>query len=285
MAQALNKMADIFSRGKCDRMTLPWWQLRYEHTRAMRALLQELYASSTANKMLSALRGVLLECRRLGLMKADDYLVAIDIKQISAQKLPVGRFLSPDEIAALMNVCCRDVRAAGFRDGAMLAILRAGCRRSEVVGVDVADYDQQTGALNVRGGKGNKERTTYVPAGGMQAIGDWLLVRGDSPGALLLGINKGNAIQMDVRLSDQAVLRMLARRGPQAGVTNLSPHDFRRTFVSELLDLGADMVTVSRLVGHSSPETTARYDLRSEEAKQRAVSMLHLPYHRVAPIV
>jgi integrase len=60
-------------------------------------------------------------------------------------------------------------------------------------------------------------------------------------------------------MTPQAVLLIVQKRAQQAGVESFSPHDFRRTFCSDLLDAGVDIVTVQKLAGHASPVTTAKY--------------------------
>lgn len=151
----------------------PWHALRYQHTIAIRSLLAERYRPATANKLLAALRRVLLESRRLGLLSPDDYTRATDIADIKATTLPPGRALSAGELTALMSSCSADVTPAGVRDAALIALLsRGGLRRSEVVALTLMDYVSDTGALTVRAGKGRVERTTYLDGGSAAAVVD-----------------------------------------------------------------------------------------------------------------
>ena len=178
----------------------------------------------------------------------------------------------------MLDACGNDLKPAGARDAAIIAVLYScGLRRAELVGLDVADYDQDGGELRVTAGKGRKQRLVPVVNGAAQALGDWLAIRGNDPGAMfvsLKGPSKGG------RLTPQAIYNMLGKRAKQATVTNVSPHDFRRTVVGDLLDAGADIVTVQKLLGHSDPNITARYDRRPEAAKRKAVELLHVPYRR-----
>ncbi len=280
MARSLNVMAGVFSQGNCDHLTLPWWLLRYQHTSAMRSHLIEKYAPATANKMMSALRGVLTECQNLGLMSFEDGTRASKLKSVKSYRLPPGRALTRSEIAALMRVCCDDLSPMGYRDAALFAILMCGLRRAEVAAVEVKDFEPETGAIAVRAGKGQKDRITYLCPGGDEAVADWLKVRGDASGYLINPINKSKVINRDRGFTVQSVFDVIATRAEEAGVRHTSPHDFRRTFISNLLDSDVDTFSVQQLVGHASPATTAKYDRRGEETKRKAISSQHLPYHR-----
>lgn len=273
---ALDQIAQLLGYG--DALSCPWPQLRYQHTAALRAELAERYAPATANRMLAALRRVLQECWRLGQMTKEDADRAADIKIIKAEQLPAGRALSLEEVAALFDACAADATPAGVRDGALLATLVAtGLRRSEAVALDLADYTPASGALKVRSGKGRKDRMVYVAApAAVAALADWLTLRGNAPGPLFVASTRGGHLTPR-RLTDQAIALMLARRATQAQIADVSPHDLRRTYITQLLDAGADITTVQRLAGHADPATTARYDRRGECAKQAAAALLDLP--------
>jgi integrase len=145
--------------------------------------------------------------------------------------------------------------------------------------LDISDFTAATGMLVVRHGKGNRDRVVYATNGAADALADWLAVRGDEAGPLFLPVNKGGVVGGH-RLTGQAVLYILRRRAVRSGVTRLTPHDLRRTFISDLLDLGADISTVQRLAGHAQVTTTTRYDRRGEATKRRASELLHVPYVR-----
>jgi integrase/recombinase XerD len=282
MRAALDLVATMLTSGAADAQTLDWSAVRYQHAQAVRSGLAERYKPATVNKALSGLRGVLREAWRLGLVTSENYRRAADLEAVKGESLPPGRALTSGELKSLLGACSADETAAGPRDAALLALLYgAGLRRSEAVALDVSDYDSTTGMLVVRHGKGNRDRTGFATNGAADALADWLAVRGDEAGPLFLPVNKGGVVGGH-RLTGQAVLYILRRRALQGGVTRLTPHDLRRTFISDLLDLGADISTVQRLAGHAQVTTTTRYDRRGEATKRKASELLHVPYQRRA---
>jgi site-specific recombinase XerC len=177
MAEALESVARIASGGRVEADRFPWHRLRYQHTQAVRAALVETVsgrtgkplAPSTINKALSALRGVLREAWRLGLMSAEDLARATDLAPVRGSVPLRGRALEHWEVVALFRVCMEDPTPAGPRDAAILALgLGAGLRRAEVVALDLADVDLGREVVRVHG-KGRKIREVPVKGGTLEA--------------------------------------------------------------------------------------------------------------------
>jgi site-specific recombinase XerD len=144
--------------------------------------------------------------------------------------------------------------------------------------LQLSDFNPEDGSLRVRG-KGDKERLTYLNNGALDALLDWIAIRGDDAGPLLTRVNQRGVIQPE-GLTDQAIYNALAKRASEAEVAHFSPHDLRRTTASNLIDLTGDLSAVQGLLGHASVNTTVRYDMRGESAKKRAAGAWHLPYRR-----
>lgn len=277
VAQSLEVVARYLSQRKVGADRYPWGTVTYAQAQAARAYVAKRYAPATARKVVSALRGVLRRAWRLGLMSTDEYLRAADLEPVTGTAVPPGRRLGLGEIRALFDACAADQTGRGARDAAIIAVLvGTGIRRREAVDLAVASVNFAAGELEVVG-KGARARRVPLPAGTVAAVEAWLDVRGRKAGPLFYTSNAAGGLY-ERPLTGSAVYRMLARRRAQAGIATLSPHDFRRSFVSDLLDAGVDLAVVQRLVGHSGINTTARYDRRGEQAARAAVDLRHVPY-------
>lgn len=256
--------------------TLPWASLRYPHVAALRARLAARLAPATVNRLLCAVRGVLREAAKLEQMSTEDCARACAVPGVKGSRQPSGRALPAVELAALLAAC--DVAApGGTRDAALLSVAYgAGLRRAELVSLGVGAVDVATGAIRVIG-KGNIERIAYLPAWALVTVRAWLEVRGAEAGPLFARVDKAGAVDLSSALSDEAVRFLFKRLAARAGVAAFSPHDTRRSFISDLLEAGADISTVQQLAGHAQVTTTQRYDRRGEGSKRRAVALLRDP--------
>ncbi|MFN8531880.1 MAG: site-specific integrase [Anaerolineae bacterium] len=295
LRNSLNTVADILQPGRFAKPTkssphiehqayhnrfllIDWAKLRYQHVAAVRASLMQKYAPASVNHALSALRGVLKECWRLGYMTAEEYHKAVDIQNIKAHVIPAGRDLSGGELSALSYACMDDPTPHGVRDAAIIALLAVcGLRRAELTGLDRFDFDGED-KITVRGGKGRKDRTVYASGGALVALNDWLQLRGHKAGALFVPITRGGKLVITRPMTEQAIYKLLHKRAEQAGVRDFSPHDLRRTVAGDLLDAGVDIVTVANILGHSDVNTTRRYDRRPEDIKRVAAGKLNFNY-------
>lgn len=256
----------------------PWALLRYEHTARIRTLMIEQgWSAAYVNKHLVALRRVLTEAWRLGLMSTDDYHRAVDLPTVRHTRLPAGQHIPAEVLGAALAVCDGDDSPAGRRDGALLAVLYStGCRRAEISALTLADYDAAGRSLRIHG-KRDRQRLVYLTTEAVARLEAWLAVRGTAPGGLFTPINKAGRPNLARGLSGQAIADVVTKRLTAAGAARRTPHDFRRTFIGELLDAGVDLATAQTLVGHASPATTARYDRRPERRRREAVDRLPMP--------
>lgn len=202
------------------------------------------------------------------------------VHDVTGARLPRGRHIAPDELTALLQACGRDHTPAGARDGALFSVAwSTGLRRSELRALGMGDRSETAGRvqLQVRG-KGNKVRVVYLHRNAQAILQAWLKVRGPASGPIFCPIRKGSKIAAGRGLSAEGLALILTRRAIQGGLEkSLNWHDFRRTFAGNLLDEGVDLVTVQKLLGHSSPVTTSSYDRRGETARQRAIEKLPMP--------
>lgn len=276
MRGSLNSIAKLLTGDRCDAMTLDWSKLRYQHTAAVRTALAESLAPNTVNKMLVAIRRVLTEAYRLDLMDANDYHKAIDLKNVRVSAEMTGRALSLEEIKGLISSCLKEGTAIAFRDAAVISVLRgSGIRRQELVRLKLSDVNKTTGEVVVRQGKGNKTRTVYLSDLALQLVEKWLKVRGDAPGALICPVNKSGRVSIShFAENGDGIYKLIQERAKKALIAHFSPHDFRRTFASDLLEANEDVFTVQDLMGHVSTATTKKYDKRGEARKKEAVRKL-----------
>lgn len=284
--QALDRMASMVMGNPLDdpfrAEWFHWAALRFQHTNWIRSRLAEELAPATANKCLAALKGVLKASWRLGFLSAEDFHRAIDLSQVRGSRLPPGRMLSIGEMRAFFEDCARDRSRGAVLDAALFAALAgAGLRRGEVTALDVEHFDGSALLLRVRG-KGNKEREVPLETAAVAAISLWVNVRGFAEGALFCPVRKGDKLELR-RMSEQAVYKRMERRALRAGIKQFTPHDLRRTYASGMMDGGADIVAVQRLLGHADISTTVKYDRRDEKAKRRAAELFHLPYVAFEP--
>jgi integrase/recombinase XerD len=160
-----------------------------------------------------------------------------------------------------------------IRDRALLDILYGGgLRRAEATAAMVEDYDPSTGALTIMHGKGDKYRMVYLAGNLHLSLVRWLDLRNPIPGPLLLRVKGGRVLSQ--RITPQAILKILQRLASKTEVDGFSPHDLRRTFITELICREGDLFSVQGLAGHADVKTTARYDRRGEEAKRKTAALL-----------
>lgn len=275
MRSGLSKIAELVDR-RSTYWSLPWHQIRFQHTQAIRSALVSSYGERTVNRMLSALRGVLKVAWQLGQIETEDYRRALDFKSVRTADLPpAGRSVSIDEICTILRAVVDQDPPRSWRDQALFVVMFAGgLRRQEVAALDTAQYDPATGAIKIQRGKRGKFRETYLAEGYRPWFEPWFRFQRDrdcTPMFVRWDRIDGPTTK---RLGRAGVDYVLGELVTLSKIADLTPHDLRRTFATDLLTNGADILMVQKLMGHQDVKTTALYDRRGEKGKQAAVEKL-----------
>jgi integrase/recombinase XerD len=235
-------------------------------------------AISSINRTNSAVKSFLIYCAR-------EYDLNLPTGEISshkvARKLP--KALTIDEIALLIESAKSLSEVTSFRDVALLELLYStGGRVSEIIGINISDLakvesdNELIQTIKLRG-KGAKERIVPIGSYALTALDNYLVrVRpalamksGKNESALFLNSRGG-------RLSRQSAWNIVLQSARACGLEGkVSPHVFRHSYATHLLDGGADIRVVQELLGHSSVTTTQIYTLVTIDKIRQSYSSAH----------
>lgn len=241
-------------------------------------LRQENLSQSSVNRILSGLRTFF---RYLSSEKGFiDPLTDLE-KSRQVRRLP--KALTVAEIIAMIESAYREGEPITIRDRALLELLYGtGARVSEIVNLEIADLHQVTGegfevqTIKLRG-KGGKERIVPLGSFANAALQDYLvrvrpnLAKNASRSTSAVFLN-----QRGTRLSRQSAWQFVLNAAKAAGVEGkVSPHVFRHSYATHLLDGGADIRVVQELLGHASVTTTQIYTLITIDKVRETYSLAH----------
>lgn len=272
----LRKTVETIDPGKTIE-TFDWSALSYDLVMDVKNQLfqQQKKAPSTINTYLAAIKGVAKACWYSDLIDNDTFTRIKEIPQAKGSRVPKGRALELDELNRLLDYCMALDGPIPMRDAALIALIYgAGLRREEATDLQLSDYRPNDSIITVIG-KGNKERINALNPRIVDIVNCWIQERGNQPGPLFTRIRKGGRVT-DNPISGQSVYNIVCQRYQESGLARLSPHDLRRTYATKLLESNVDLLTVQKLMGHTSVETTKRYDKRDDTEKIRSGKALPL---------
>jgi integrase/recombinase XerD len=235
-------------------------------------------AISSINRTNSAVKSFLIYCAR-------EYDLNLPTGEITshkvARKLP--KALTIDEVAQLIESARSLGNSSSLRDVALLELLYStGGRVSEIIGINMSDLakveseNEIIQTIKLRG-KGSKERIVPIGSFALTALDNYLIrVR---PELLAKGVRNESALFLNSRggrLSRQSAWNIVLHAAKACGLEGkVSPHVFRHSYATHLLDGGADIRVVQELLGHSSVTTTQIYTLVTIHKIRQSYSSAH----------
>mgnify|MGYP000086142511 FL=1 len=224
---------------------------------------------NSISRKLSSIRGLYNYLVREDMVK-DNYFNRINNPK-KDEYLP--KFLKDEEANKIFEVCKYDT-PINQRNSVIIELLYAtGIRVSELVNIKISDIDINERTIKVVG-KGSKERMVIFNNHTKKAIEIYLNdgyheFNKLSSGYLILN-KDGN------KLSERYIRNIINKLVTKAGLDiKISPHTFRHTFATDMLEDGSDLMTVKELLGHESLNTTSIYTHVTNEQIRKVYEMAH----------
>jgi len=235
-------------------------------------------APTSINRFLSSLKGFYKYA-------ALEYQIANpmgDIAQFKiARKLP--KALTVEEISQLIESTINPLDPTLLRDRAILEVLYGtGARVAELVALDVHDiskdsFDGEEITIIKLKGKGSKERLVPIGKYALAALEDYLVRL--RPALLAKNSQNERALFLNARgtrLTRQSAWTTVLKAAESVGLQGrVSPHVFRHSYATHLLDGGADIRVVQELLGHASVTTTQIYTLVTIDKVRESYTLAH----------
>ena len=203
-----------------------------------------------------------------------------DAVQTPKQDKPIPTYLPIDDMFRLLASVKTDT-IPGLRNRAMFETLYStGIRVSELAGLDVGDVDFHECVIRVKG-KGGHERMVPIGRTALSSIEIYrqqIRLKNQTASSRSDGLSGGALFlnRFNTRLSARSIARILEKTTRECGLAiPVSPHAFRHTFATHMLDAGADLRVVQELLGHKSLSTTQKYTHVSIDRLMEAYDKAH----------
>jgi len=236
------------------------------------AMVEKKLSASTVNVRLSAVRKLVGEAQRNGIIGAEEAANLAGVPNLPQKGTRVGNWLTRDQTKELLTVPDRST-LKGKRDYVILSLL-VGCalRRQELASLEIDGIQLREGrwVLPDLRGKGGRVRTVAIPVWVKQGINAWMIAAKIEDGRLLRPLSKSGKLIGD-ELGDWAIWSVVEQSAKEIGIEHFGAHDLRRTCAKLCRKNGGDLEQIKFLLGHSSIQTTERY-LGSEQDLAVAVN-------------
>jgi site-specific recombinase XerD len=213
-------------------------------------------AWTTINRRLNALKHFFAFCLDQQLVRGNP----VKPSHFVRRGYPLPKALSREQVQRLFAQIAHSLDRALF-----LVMLRCGLRVSEVASLKLTHIDWEQHALHIKQGKGRKDRCVYMSPDLVASLHQCMA---QHPGDQATGYVFWNRKRAQRPLSVKAIQKKIERYAKAAGIS-ASCHSLRHTFASNLLEHGAEVVTIRDFLGHSQIASSERYAKVSSQKIKR----------------